>query len=265
VNERYSGDAMNERPTGRQPPIRILVVEDDEISRICLAALLAQMGFDVEQAETGGQAVDLIQAQSFDLVLMDLHLPDGSGEEILQAFQALDTPLPPVFAVTTRVTPERSAELLKAGFADYLLKPVSAETLESKVTRLRGQAGLLELSRQIADHLQYALPLGVTLVKKLLAELPEQLGAIESDIVAGHLEKATAIVHKMNGAAGFIGLGELQRKANSMEEALLCQNEAVLQSAWDSLKKEAQRLLALGPELLDLLSQDANLNLSNKA
>ncbi len=245
---------------------RVLVVEDDEISRICLIALLAQMGYEVEEAKTGAQAIERIREHHFDLVLMDLHLPDGKAEEKLAEIQTLEKPLPPIFAVTTRVTAKKAEQLWQAGFTDYLLKPISVETLTAKTRHLtKPKQQVLQLSRQITHHLEHHLPVGIHLVRKLLAELPRQLKEVQSSLHHGRLEDATGLIHKLNGAAGFLGLSELRRQANNLEEALQGSNKSLQQSSWNDVKKEAQRLLALGDELLDTLTQEVNRNLSNRS
>ncbi len=246
---------MNDR-LPRAP--RVLVVEDDEISRICLVALLTRMGYEVEEAITGGQAVEFMRRHCFDLVVMDLHLPDGPAEDRLAELQPLDTS-PPIFAVTTRVTIERTGELFRAGFSDYLLKPVSAETLTAKMAAHSGNPGryLRQLSHQITSHLEHHLPAGIRLIKKFLAELPGQLKAVQSALNQNRREEAVEIVHKLHGAAGFIGFSELERVADRLEETLQEAETSLQKAAWEEVEKEAQRLLASGDDLLEILNQEA--------
>ncbi len=247
---------------------RVLLVEDDEISRICLRALLLQLGFEAIEAENGKQAVSCWQTQLLDLVLLDLHLPDDDGEDVLSRMLKTPTParpMPPIIAVTTQVTPEYTDHLIQAGFTDYVLKPVTHEMLTMKIIHwLKPHNQVLELSRLITRHLQQHASLGVTLVRKLLADLPQQLDEIDSALRAGRKEEAVRIIHKLNGAAGFLGLADLHKYVDAMEAAMKGNNQSIQDAAWNQLKKEAQRLLTLGPELLSCLAQEANLNLSNR-
>jgi|GEM_PF-560230 len=246
---------------------RILVVEDDEISRLCLVALLRRLDVYSEEANSGQQALQLLEARSYNLILMDLQLPDMSGEEVLRRLSSSPNPQrsPLAIAVTTQVDENQTWHLRKAGFAGHLLKPVSGDTLKLIIDCWLGAPEKIEeLTRKITNHLDNRQEMAAVLLEKFLRDLEPQLLQIEKAILEGNRDNAATLVHKLNGGAGFIGLVELQQLANTMETSLKDPRQVDPGYAWHQLKNEAQRLMALGPRLLNQLTQEASLNLSNK-
>ena len=123
------------------PPIkpermyRILVVEDNEVNRKFVDILLKRMGYLTFFAENGSVVIDLLQSQSFDLVLMDLHMPVMNGMDATRAIRALSHPTAtiPIIALTANVMNEAREEALAAGVNDFVTKPVHLNRLQDVI------------------------------------------------------------------------------------------------------------------------------------
>ncbi|MGB1289222.1 MAG: response regulator, partial [Aggregatilineales bacterium] len=102
----------------------ILVVDDNEMNRDMLSRRLARMGYTVDVAENGQQALDKVRTETFDLVLLDIMMPDVSGYEVLEQLKAEDAyqdlPIIMISAVDDLDSVVRCIEL---GAEDYLFKP----------------------------------------------------------------------------------------------------------------------------------------------
>jgi DNA-binding response OmpR family regulator len=127
---------------------RILVVDDEPLIVDLLRAYLSGLGYEVEVAMNGGDALMLAELNRPDAVLLDFKLPDMSGAEILGRMRAADDSIPVV--MLTGNTDEAVARgLLKAGALDYICKPVRLEVLETVVTtavsvgRRQGRRGVV--------------------------------------------------------------------------------------------------------------------------
>ena len=104
---------------------RILVVEDDTNNRIITKKLLASVGLDADLAENGEEAVDMVAANNYSLVLMDMQLPTMDGLETTQKIRALDQGQRlPILAVTGNAFKEDKDRCINAGMNDYLTKPL---------------------------------------------------------------------------------------------------------------------------------------------
>ncbi len=106
----------------------ILVVEDDEITRITLARLLQYAGYHVTQASDGGQAVDLLDREPFDVVLTDIVMGEIDGIEVLHTAR-LQPYHPHVILLTGHGTLDTAIAALRSGAYDYLTKPCDDEML----------------------------------------------------------------------------------------------------------------------------------------
>ncbi len=116
----------------------ILLVEDDYNTRIMLAYRLQYAGYHVTQASDGETAIDLLEKETFDIVLTDIILGDIDGIEVLQTARQQDY-RPEVILLTGHGSLDTSVAALRSGAFDYLLKPCDAEKLllsvESAVKR----------------------------------------------------------------------------------------------------------------------------------
>ena len=115
-------------------PEPILIVEDDNTIRVTVGNFLVRQGFDVEVAENGEQALALLKAQTFSLILLDLRLPDMNGLDILAKVRESDDQ--PLVVIMTAYPEVRTAvAALKAGAYDYINKPFDLEDLLELIRR----------------------------------------------------------------------------------------------------------------------------------
>ena len=111
---------------------KILIVEDDTITRRNLSVLLSDEGYDVDQAGDGVQALEIIVEQPFDLVLSDIVMPRMDGLKLLQELQFV-APQMPVMIMTSYVSDTLSS--VPAGAAEFIRKPFVLDDLLFKVQR----------------------------------------------------------------------------------------------------------------------------------
>src|SRR6202012_385817 len=110
------------------PIEKIIVLEDDLIVRKNLEQMLRQQRYDVASTDTIAGARDLLARDTFDLIFMDLRLPDGEGTDLLREIQA-HPQKPLVVMVTGFGSVESAVECMRNGAFDYMLKPFSNEQL----------------------------------------------------------------------------------------------------------------------------------------
>jgi two-component system response regulator AtoC len=123
-------------------PVTLLLVDDDPDLRAALAPALMRRSFVVAAASCGGEAITLLRARHFEVVLLDLALPDVPGEELLDALRRIDPELE-VVILTGHGTLHSAVQCTRRGAFDYIAKPPDvnrlAEVLEAAARRRRAK------------------------------------------------------------------------------------------------------------------------------
>lgn len=104
---------------------RILIVDDDQDTLKLVELTLKTAGHYVELASDGDTGYDLIRQGSFDLVLLDVMMPDVSGFDVMQRLNEEGEPYPPIIIFTARNRPEDQETGFRLGARNYIIKPVS--------------------------------------------------------------------------------------------------------------------------------------------
>ncbi len=123
---------------------RILIVDDEKAIRDGLSRILQSEGYLTELSYNGYSAMEMLQAQDFEIVITDLKMPGMDGMEVLKAISILQPDVPVLF-ITGYSTVENAVEVMKIGAFDYLPKPFTPDQLLEKVRKaLEHRAFLLE-------------------------------------------------------------------------------------------------------------------------
>ena len=113
---------------------RLLLVEDNEINAIVATELLKNLGYKVQLAKNGQEAVDAFSNHSFALILMDVQMPIKDGYQATQEIRQLDASIP-VIGLSANVLPEDVDKAISSGMNDYLHKPIVKEELANMLIR----------------------------------------------------------------------------------------------------------------------------------
>jgi two-component system KDP operon response regulator KdpE len=115
-----------------QPAIRILVVDDESAIRRALRPPLLELGFQVAEASRGEEALQLLRASAYDVVLLDVNMPGIGGIETLRRIRAF-APRLPILMLTVRDQEEDKVTALDLGADDYVTKPFSTRELVARI------------------------------------------------------------------------------------------------------------------------------------
>jgi two-component system, sensor histidine kinase and response regulator len=114
--------------------VRVLLAEDNSVNQLVAVRLLEKMGVRVDAVGNGSEALKALQERPYDLVLMDVSMPEMDGFEATRAIReegsAVRNPDVPVVAMTAHALESDRARCLEAGMNDYLPKPINFEHLE---------------------------------------------------------------------------------------------------------------------------------------
>lgn len=116
----------------------VLVVDDNANNRLVVQMAMKSFGWSVQEATGGAEAIEILARTSFDLVLLDLHMPDVDGFMVKEHLNTQDNFTAPVIAVTADNTPASVARCQALGFLGHIVKPVTVRRLADQLTEILG-------------------------------------------------------------------------------------------------------------------------------
>jgi CheY-like chemotaxis protein len=217
-----------------RPRLSVLAIEDDPILGRFLVDALAGAGHSVQLATTGAAALDAARRERFDLILVDLQLPDADGATLLARLRddaGAASRQASAIAMSGELPPARRAALIAAGFLDAWQKPVSLATLESLDRHRVREPGTdaLRAADATDDRLldddaaleRLGSAATVAALRGLLAgELPRQWRSIGEAVDAGDVQAALAILHRARGGCALCGANAAVAALGGLAHAL---------------------------------------------
>src|SRR5690606_381326 len=136
------GDSMPVVPsvTGEKQPERILLAEDNQVNQKVALHMLARLGYRTDVAANGIEVLDALRRLPYDIVLMDVQMPEMDGLEATRRIRAeasADAPGPWIIAITANAMEGDDRQCTEAGMDDYVSKPIKREDLEGALRRAR--------------------------------------------------------------------------------------------------------------------------------
>ncbi|GAB1856739.1 ATP-binding protein [Flavobacteriaceae bacterium MHTCC 0001] len=123
---------LDNKPEIDLSSVKILVVEDNKINQMITKKILTKMGLACDVVDNGESAVDMIKTNSYDIILMDIHMPGISGIEATKIIRTFDKELT-IFALTAVTIEDKMQEFEEAGFNDIIPKPFKQDEFEKKL------------------------------------------------------------------------------------------------------------------------------------
>ena len=252
-----AGSSWSREPTPLPVPaavsLRILVAEDNEFNAQLLEQLLVRRGHHVRLANNGREALSLAEAGAFDVLLLDVHMPELDGFQVIQAIREGERSVGghlPVVALTARSRKEDRERCLAAGMDDFLTKPVRMPDLLAAMDRVTR-------SNRPPDVVDPVLTPSVlvascendeALLQKLCGwfrdRVPELLGALSAACSAGDLVGLRDAAHKLAGMVAVFSTpaGEL---ASGVEDRAMAGELEIATELVSRLQTAVRSLLAL--------------------
>ncbi|HAT1679943.1 TPA: aerobic respiration two-component sensor histidine kinase ArcB [Klebsiella oxytoca] len=216
------------------PALNVLLVEDIELNVIVARSVLEKLGNSVDVAMTGKAALEMFVPGEYDLVLLDIQLPDMTGldisRQLKQRFAADE--LPPLVALTANVLKNKN-EYLEAGMDDVLSKPLSVPALTAIIKKFWDAPEEEENEMPSVDSSKSASVLDIPMLEqyielvgpKLIYDglavfermMPGYMAVLESNLTARDQKGIVEEGHKIKGAAGSIGLRHIQQLGQQIQ------------------------------------------------
>lgn len=215
------------------PTLAILAVEDDPLVARFLVDALVGCGHEVHHATSGTQAHELARVRQFDLLLLDIQLPDTDGDRLLMALRndpGVLSRTAPAIAMSGDLPPDRRSELLAIGFREAWQKPVPLATLEALATTRIGlpcnvASGAQPPQALDLDDDDAVARLGTVATMQALrgllaGELPRQWRAVCVALDGGDFKTAASVIHRARAGCTLCGANAAAAALAAIEASL---------------------------------------------
>ena len=218
--------------------LNIFMVEDIELNITVARSLLESMGHEVSVAMNGAEAMEMFDPEIYDLVFLDIQLPDMTGFDIAEYFRRTYSDLPPLVALTANVLKNKN-EYFERGMDDAISKPLSVTAVQDVLAKFTQESSqpqpkpleIVETATEGGEIYSTLLDLdmldsyvGIVGPQPVLDSIqmfeemmPDYLKVLDSNMVARDQKGIVSEAHKIKGAAGSIGLKHIQSIAQKAQ------------------------------------------------
>jgi len=253
--------------------IKVLVVEDIVLNQLLMKTLLDDFGFERDIADNGKIAIEKLRLKTYDVILMDLQMPEMNGFEATDYIRNIMNLDVPIIALTADVTTVDLAKCKSVGMNDYIAKPVDERVLYSKIVGFVKKPELRKLSvkeMEIVDEitLNSCIDLNylnqrtkshpklmMEMISAYLEQTPSLISTMKQSLIDQDWNQLYASVHKMIPSFSIMGMNidfenmakkvqeyaSMQKQAEGIPELVL-QLENICTQACDELRVELNRI-----------------------
>lgn len=247
-------------PAAIVKPLNILLVEDNLFNQLLAVKLIEKQRHAVTVANNGREALDVLERQKFDLVLMDVQMPEMDGYEAARLIRSSSSrvlnPKVPIIAMTANAMPGDREKCLEAGMNDYISKPLRINELGSAISRQASgdvhqeRAGSIETSGKISINKAKAMDLlagneelYIQVCKWFMEFIPDNVRQLEEAIDNGDIDSIMLQAHSLKSGAGSIGSDKLMNIASELEQSVKDKNMVKTKEIYIVFRQEFEKTI----------------------
>jgi CheY-like chemotaxis protein/HPt (histidine-containing phosphotransfer) domain-containing protein len=259
------------------PKLHILLAEDNPVNQMVALRALTKEGHQVELAENGRMVLERLQHETFDVVLMDVQMPDMDGLQVAAAIRAQERGTPrhlPIIALTAHAMKGDRERCLNAGMDGYVSKPIRLEDLHKALAAIQPLLGSAEVKVNPAPMPNSPLPnspnktglgnekLGIgvfdeaaalaavdgdrdflaLLAQTFLRDCPRWLSEMEAGLANGETSRINRAAHSLKGGTYVLAAHNVTQAAERLEELAAGGNLPACVLAYPALAREVEQL-----------------------
>ena len=247
--------------------LKVLIAEDNQVNQLLAKRIFEKLGHEVMVVSNGREAVAAVQGRKFDVIAMDVQMPEMDGLEATNAIRAWEKTTgtyTPIIAMTAHAMKGDRERCLQAGMDGYASKPFRIRDIEDVIDQLMRSARSTQLAAPVPDQDgatidEDALLQGIEgdrqllgeLIRLFLADYPQLLVEIKQAIRRSDAEALAKASHALKGSVGNFAARKAFAAAQAMENVGKCGELSTANEAYRTLESE---LSLLGEELRKLVS-----------
>lgn len=228
-NKQPDGSAISEKAGPKEKNLRILVADDNIPSQKMAVILLQKLGYQADPASNGLEALAALENIPYDLIFMDIMMPQLNGYEATSAIRNPETNVLwheiPIIAVTAFALPGDREKCLEAGMDDYISKPIKPDKLKNMINKwckndkdnANGPANILLDQKALLEMVDNDMAVFDSIVTAFLKDVPLKLSELKTAIDDKNAQIVYRVAHALKGAANNIGAISMGNLAHELE------------------------------------------------
>ena len=261
----------SKRPEPRKSVVgkRVLLVDDNAINLRLASELIRLWGHEVTEAEHGEAALKLYREREFDLMVLDIQMPDIDGASLLQMMREIKPDdRTPAIALTANILNDEAERLLELGFDYFLSKPIDEHRFRAIIDGNPAPRPAVVSAHEIPEEdvsttLDYARSLALSadneallgqIFEILQRDIPDQQRQLRTAMRDGDRDRLAALAHKLHGVTCYASLPRLRQLVVGFQKQLSRANETELQPLVEEIVVELEAIDRRVDELLAELS-----------
>jgi len=228
---------------------KILIAEDNIVNQQLMGALLDIRGVDYKMANDGHEALKLYKEEKFDLIFMDVNMPNMDGtqatQEIIKYEKENGIKHTPVVALTANAIKGDKERFLESGMDEYMSKPIDEDELDTILQRYlkKDENGSKKLDiESISKKRRLPKNILIKLIKSFLSSAQDDLEKLDLKISENNYQEIFALSHKIKGAALNLGLDEISNICKELEENSKNHKKFDYKNLFEKLKMEIEKI-----------------------
>lgn len=245
----------------------ILLVEDNLTNQKVAVAMISKLGFRSRIASNGIEAIKLLEKEIFDLVLMDIKMPDMDGFQTTGIIRDPESNVlnhsVPIIAMTAQALKGDREKCIDAGMVDYISKPIDFSQFASVIQRWLALSPKPASSTTISDQMisQNELKIWdysefsrrllgdkdmlISVIKVFLNETPRKYDALRQAMIRNEMDSIRDIAHSIKGATANISAGNMREIMTSIEKDAVHQVSGRMRTYLDQMELQFRKLLSI--------------------
>ncbi|MDQ3051218.1 MAG: tetratricopeptide repeat protein [Bacteroidota bacterium] len=247
--------------------VKILLVEDNKVNQFLAQKLLTKMGFKVEIANNGKEALAILEKSLFDIILMDVQMPEMNGYELTQLIRS-SLPSPanqiPIIALTAYASNQEKDKAKSLGMSDYITKPYSPHELLTAILKfVKNDNGVQEngqkdkpydvtvedirlTSEKLIQLFSGSIEDVLSLLHMLVGQIPQLISESAAHIEAKNWSATFQSIHKLKSSINLLKINSLKNSVSELEEFSRDQiNTDRIPPVFDEFRKSCEQTVRL--------------------
>ncbi len=254
--------------------VKILLVEDDRMNQVVMKRIIEKWNARVEIAQHGKEAVEKLERNDYDIVLMDLQMPELNGYEATRIIRDPESKVRnhtiPVLALTADVSPETRKTVSEVGMNDFITKPSDQEIMYEKIAKAISNSKVdftekketgsadqakdtidkdkakLRIKKALSDIFDDDIDGILALIVKFLKEIPRTIVEINESFYDKDFDTLARLVHKIKPGYSYMGFSEVTEMIHKIQELAKSQKDnAQLETMCSELDDNSREIISI--------------------